>query len=267
LSTRRRIYLLRHAEVAYFDQDGQPVAPDEVPLTPAGRRQAERAGTALSGVRFDRVLTSGLPRTVETAHLVLAAAAAGGGEARVTSGPGAPEARPTSAPGEPRPASSPTAPEGNAQVAVEEWPELRELVPGRLADLAPEELEAAFVGAFRGVLAGPTRFLGGETIDQLFDRVLPALERLLADPSWDTALAVLHGGVNRTWLSFALSGRRLFLGAIEQAPACINVLDADREGAFVVRAVNATPWDPAYLAGRSTTMEELWAQYRGPRPA
>jgi len=35
----------------------------------------------------------------------------------------------------------------------------------------------------------------------------------------------------------------------------------------VVRAVNATPWDPAYLAGRSTTMEELWAQYQGPQPA
>jgi broad specificity phosphatase PhoE len=237
LSTRRRIYLLRQAEVAYFDAGGQPVAPDEVPLTPAGRHQAERAGAALAGVRFDRVLTSGLPRTVETAHLVLAAAAAAG------------------APG---PSSGPP---------VEEWPELRELAPGRLADLAPEELEAAFLGAFRGVLAGPTRFLGGETIDELFDRVLPALERLGDDPSWDTALAVLHGGVNRAWLSFALSGRRLFLGALEQAPACINVLDADRDGGFVVRAVNATPWDPAYLAGRTTTMEELWAQYRGPRPA
>jgi broad specificity phosphatase PhoE len=247
LSTRRRIYLLRHAEVAYFDEHGQPVAPDEVPLTPTGRRQAERAGTALAGVRFDRVLTSGLPRTVETARLVLAAASA----------PGEPGPRPTSA----------AAAGGNAQAPVEQWPDLRELVPGRLADLAPEELEAAFLGAFRGLLAGPTRFLGGETIDQLFDRVLPALERLLGDLSWDTALAVLHGGVNRALVSFALSGRRLFLGAIEQAPACINVLDADRDGSFVVRAVNATPWDPAYLAGRSTTMEELWAQYRGPQPA
>jgi broad specificity phosphatase PhoE len=113
------------------------------------------------------------------------------------------------------------------------------------------------------VLAGPTRFLGGERIDQLFDRVLPALERLLDDPGWDTVLAVLHGGVNRAWLSFALSGRRLFLGAVEQAPACINVLDVDRAGEFVVRAVNATPWDPAYLAGRTTTMEDLWAQFRG----
>ena len=222
MSTRRRIYLLRHAEVAYFDEDGQPVEPDEVPLTPTGRRQARRAGAALAGVRFDRVLTSGLPRTVETARLV-----------------------------------APSAP-------VEQWPELRELVPGRLAELAPEELEAAILGALRGVLPGPTRFLGGETIDALFDRVLPALERLLADPGWDTALAVLHGGVNRALLSFALSGQRLFLGTIEQAPACINVLDVDQAGAFVVRAVNATPWDPAYLAGRSTTMEELWAQYQGP---
>jgi probable phosphoglycerate mutase len=225
LSTRRRIYLLRHAEVAYFDEHGQPVEPDEVPLTPTGRRQARRAGAALAGVRFDRVLTSGLPRTVETARLV-----------------------------------APSAP-------VEQWPELRELVPGRLAELAPEELEAAILGALRGVLPGPTRFLGGETIDALFDRVLPALEGLLADRGWDTALAVLHGGVNRALLSFALSGQRLFLGTIEQAPACINVLDVDQAGAFVVRAVNATPWDPAYLAGRSTTMEELWAQFRGPRPA
>ena len=263
MSTRRRIYLLRHAEVAYFDEDGQPVAPDEVPLTPAGRHQAEQAGTALAGVRFDRVLTSGLPRTVETAHLVLTAASAMGEptppstpDPQQTGSRSAPASRPTPAPAG-----------GNTQPPVEEWPELRELMPGRLADLAPEELEAAFLGAFRGVLAGPSRFLGGETIDELFDRVLPALERLLGDPSWDTALAVLHGGVNRALLSFALGGRRLFLGAIEQAPACINVLDADQGGGFVVRAVNATPWDPAYLAGRSTTMEELWAQYQGPQPA
>jgi broad specificity phosphatase PhoE len=242
MSTRRRIYLLRHAEVAYFDQAGRPLAPDEVPLTATGRRQAEAAGAALAGVTFDRVLTSGLPRTVETAQLVAAARAKiTSGQRRVAGGQG----RRTEGP-------------------VEAWPELRELVPGRLADLPPEELEAAFVGAFRGVLPGPTRFLGGETIDQLLDRVLPALQRLLADPGWDTVLAVLHGGVNRALLSFALSGQRLFLGAIEQAPACINVLDVDQAGAFVVRAVNATPWDPAYLAGRSTTMEDLWAQYQGP---
>jgi broad specificity phosphatase PhoE len=218
---RRRIYLLRHAEVAYFDEDGQPLPPDDVPLTARGRRQAETAGAALAAARFDRVVASGLPRTVATARLV--------------AGPGA---------------------------TVEDWPELREIAPGRLADIPEEELEAAFLGVFRGVVAGERRFLGGETVDALLDRVLEALDRLLADPGWDTLLAVLHGGVNRAILSFALTGRRQFLGAFEQAPACINVLDVDEAGGFVVRAVNVTPWDPAYLAGRTTTMEELWSQYR-----
>jgi broad specificity phosphatase PhoE len=222
---RRRIYLLRHAEVAYFDEHGRPLPPDAVPLTARGRAQAEAAAAALRPVRFDRVLTSGLRRTVETARLV--------------AGPLA---------------------------EVEGWPELREIEPGRLADIPEDELEAAFLGVFRGVVDGGQRFLGGETVDALLDRVLEALARLLADPAWDTVLAVLHGGVNRAILSFALTGRRQFLGAFEQAPACINVLDVDRGGEFVVRAVNVTPRDPAYLAGRATTMEELWSQYRPPRP-
>jgi len=192
-----------------------------VPLTARGRRQAETAGAALERARIDRVVSSGLPRTMETARLV--------------AGP---------------------------RATVEVWPELREIAPGRLADIPEDELEAAFLGMFRGVVAEEQRFLGGETVDGLLDRVVGALGRLLADPGWDTLLAVLHGGVNRAILSFALTGRRQFLGAFEQAPACINVLDLDETGAFVVRAVNVTPWDPAYLAGRTTTMEELWSQYR-----
>ena len=63
---RRRIYLMRHAQVRYFEG----VAPEQVVLTDEGRRQAEAAAAALAGVRFDRVLTSGLPRTLETARIV-----------------------------------------------------------------------------------------------------------------------------------------------------------------------------------------------------
>jgi hypothetical protein len=33
-------------------------------------------------------------------------------------------------------------------------------------------------------------------------------------------------------------------------------------GAFIVRAVNHTPYDPAHVdAPRATTMEHLWAEY------
>ena len=66
---RRRLYLMRHAEVAYFDEQGLPLPPDDVPLTTEGRRQAETAARVLADVRLDRVLTSGLARTLETARL------------------------------------------------------------------------------------------------------------------------------------------------------------------------------------------------------
>jgi broad specificity phosphatase PhoE len=37
--------------VAYFDEDGRPLPPDDVPLTARGRRQAETAGVALERYR------------------------------------------------------------------------------------------------------------------------------------------------------------------------------------------------------------------------
>ena len=99
------------------------------------------------------------------------------------------------------------------------WPELRELEGGRLAEIPPDVLEHEFVNAFRGVIPNDARFLRGESIGALFERVLPALERLVAD-EWHTALAVLHGAVNRAILSYALTGEQMFLGHFEQAPAC-----------------------------------------------
>jgi probable phosphoglycerate mutase len=203
--------------VAYFE-NGRPLRPDAVALTEAGREQARAAAEALAEVRFDRVVTSGLARALETARIV--------------------------APG----------------IEPEAWSELRELEAGRWADIPEDELERTFVGAFENVVPEDARFLGGETIGSLFDRVLPALERLLADPAWDVGLVVAHGGVNRAILSHALTGGRLFLGNFEQAPGCINVLDVG--DGWIVRAVNVTPYDPLHLRGRQTTMEELWQQFR-----
>ena len=214
---------MRHADVAYFDADGRPVRPDTVALSPVGREQAAATRDALAHLTFDRVVTSGLPRTLETARIV------------------APDREP------------------------ETWPELRELEGGRLSEIPEDELEATFTRAFDGVLPRETRFLGGETIGSLLDRVLPAFERLLADDGWDTVLAVLHGAVNRAILSYALTGERVFLGAPEQAHACVNILDVGPGPDFVVRAVNHTPYDPLHESGRSTTMERLYALYRPDR--
>ena len=218
---RRRLYLMRHGAVSYFAADGRPVDPEQVPLTEEGRAQAEAARALLAGVRLDRILASTLPRTVETARLVV---------------PG---------------------------VEPERWPELSELRGDRLSGISPDALEAEFVHAFRGVVPNEKRFLGGETVGSLFDRVLPALERLLADDSWDTVLAVLHGAVNRAILSYALTGERMFLGHFEQAPGCVNVLDVG--AGWIVRAVNINASDLAHRSTRETTMEGYWARFRGSR--
>jgi broad specificity phosphatase PhoE len=139
---------------------------------------------------------------------------------------------------------------------------LREIESGDIREVAPDEVQAMMTAAFKGVVPLNMRFLGGETIGELVDRVTPELDSLLADDDWDIALLVLHGAVNRAILSRALTGERMFLGAFEQAPGCINVLDVGTDGRWIVRAVNHIPYDPAHLgAPRLTTMEHLWQEY------
>ena len=46
---RRRLYLMRHAEVSYFSPDGKPVNPAEVPLNEEGVEQAHVVARHLTG--------------------------------------------------------------------------------------------------------------------------------------------------------------------------------------------------------------------------
>jgi broad specificity phosphatase PhoE len=226
-SGRRRVFLMRHGSVTYFDAAGRPVLPEQVPLNETGRTQADAAGAAFAaaGVKFDRVIVSGLPRTVETAARVLA----------VT----------------------------RQDIEPETWPELHEIRGGRLSTIPQDELRRAFTGVFEGMVDEGQRFLGGESVGEMMDRVHPALDRLRADPDWDTVLLVLHGGVNCAILSLALTGQRLFLGNLAQEAGCINALDVGSDPLdWVVRFVNHVPPSPLLPDARSTTMEQLFAQYR-----
>jgi broad specificity phosphatase PhoE len=226
---RRRIYLMRHGQVTYFDHTGKPYLPEQVPLTAHGRAQATAAGQVLAQVRFDRVITSGLPRTLETAECVLS--------------------------------------ELRHRPPVEIWPELVEIKGGRLRDIPEDKLEEEFYGAFQGVVQESTRFLRGESVGELMDRVHPAIDRFAAESNWDTALLVLHGGVNRAILSYAITGSRMFLGSLTQSPGCINVIDVGSRAGYdwVIRGVNHAPTDIAHEETRLTTMEELLLQYRKSR--
>ncbi|KVE29790.1 fructose-2,6-bisphosphatase [Burkholderia singularis] len=227
LPKRRRIYLMRHGDVTYFDERGRPFDSDSVPLNARGQAQATAAGRVFAEqrVQFDRVIASGLPRTMETARRVLA--------------------------------------ETGQSIDIGIEPAWREIRGGHLADIAPDEQEAAFLSALDGIVAEHTRFLGGETIGELIDRVLPPLAALRADPSWSTALLVLHGGVNCALLSHAIvPGHRFFLGTLSQDTGCINALDVgEREHDWVVRLVNYSPPDALHRDSRNTTMEVLYHQF------
>ena len=227
LPSRRRIFLMRHGDVTYFDASGRAIEPDTVPLNDDGRMQATAAGRAFAEqqIRFDKVIVSGLPRTVETAQRVLA--------------------------------------ETGQKIELVVEPAWQEIRGGKLSSIPAGEIESAFLGAFDGIVDERTRFLGGETIGELFDRVLPALAALREDTSWDTVLLVLHGGVNRAILSHALTADgRMFLGHLAQATGCINALDvgaAPRD--WVLRTINYAPPSPLHRDVRNTTMEMLYAQF------
>ena len=173
---------------------------------------------------IDRALSSGLVRTRETAQHVLEAA--------------------------------------RLSPPLEHWPDLQEIRGGRLPAIRDDELRDAFLAAFEGPVPRDRRFLGGETIGELIDRVLPALQRLLAADDWDTALLVAHGGVNRAVLSWFLTGRHEFLGGLAQDAGCLNVIDVGATPATsVVRVVNFCPLDTLRTETRLSTMEELLQKY------
>jgi broad specificity phosphatase PhoE len=218
---------MRHGSVTYFDETTGHIADTHtVPLNAQGRDQASAAGYAFlkAGVKFDRVITSGLPRTVETAQRVLAA-------------------------------SGQTLP-------IEHNRDLQEIRGGKLSAIPAPALRDAFVGAIDGLPGESHRFMGGESVGELLDRVLPCMDALRADLQWDCVLLVLHGGVNRALLSYLATGQRMFIGGLAQAPACINAVDVGTaKHDVVVRMLNYAPTSVLHTHTRKTTMEQLYEQF------
>lgn len=221
--SRRRLYLLRHGEVDYFDPGGRPFHPDTVPLNERGRAQARALAELLRPVRLDRAVTSGLLRTVQTAEAIV-------------SGRG---------------------------LKIECREALREIRTGRLSQLPPEDVEKAFLQAFPRRMDPAARFLGGETLGEFLSRVLPAYHALLEERDWQSLLLVAHGGVNRAILLDTLGAGMDGFGALEQDPGALNLIDLNPDSTGILRLVNHTPGAPIKEGLVLTTMERLYREYRG----
>lgn len=234
---RRRIYLMRHGHVDYFAREVREAGhTDLVPLTALGREQAKASGAALSHVRFDLALSSGLPRTRETAGIVLAANA---DTAHLTLGVDA----------------------GLVEIKG----------GGKVMAKSREELAARMAFEFDQAAQPGARMMGGDVFADVQERATDAIKRLLAQPAWHTALVVAHEGINRLILSWmtgnALKGVQVF----EQDLACINILDFDlvpREDGSVgteifrsiIKAVNITPYNFVKHGMNLTSLEAIFAR-------
>jgi probable phosphoglycerate mutase len=224
---RRRIWLLRHAEAAYFDERGRhdPNA-RAVPLTANGRAQAAAMRDLLKNVSFDRAVCSGLPRTCQTAEIVLA----------------------------------------ERKIELEVEPHLSEIETGDRSEVPPDRLKDEFAyGLFTAGDDGAA-FHRGERFDAFRGRVVPAWERVLGRPDWRELLLVAHGITNRVILAWVLGLPLGAIGLFEQDSCCLNVIDLDTEPAGAIRRrflriVNLTASDPAKTNVRRTTVENLALRY------
>lgn len=226
---RRRIYLMRHADVSYFDVDGRPLDPRTVPLTDEGRRQAEAAARLLADVRFDFAVCSGLTRTHETARIVL----------------------------------------GRRELALQEDVRLKEVRAGRFADIPPDALEQTIAFAYDSAGEPERGFIGGERWTDFDDRVAAAWSDLVARDDWINLLLVAHDGVNRVLMSRLVGAGLGGLKAFEQDPACINIIELDIRSGKVerayLRAVNIAAYDLLRDGKHLMVMEKIHRGYTAAR--
>lgn len=93
---------------------------------------------------------------------------------------------------------------------------------GCLVDDLPERFPAT-VAAWRTNPA-TCRFPNGESFQEVKQRVLPTVERLLSAHAGATIAMALHSGVNRIILGWALGLPDEYLVRLEQDHGCLNVI-------------------------------------------
>ncbi len=122
-------------------------------------------------------------------------------------------------------------------------PGLRERNFGKWEGMSFDEIDAAYPNDFKAWATNPLHFspIGGESTQQVSDRVLPIVQGLAARHKDETFIIVAHGGVNRTTLChyMGLSLNNIF--RIEQQYSCVNVIEIHDDGVAVIKLLNGGP--------------------------
>ncbi|WP_425408761.1 histidine phosphatase family protein [Hyphococcus sp.] len=229
---------MRHGHVDYFAPG--LTDPRSVPLTDEGREQAQAAGEALRHAHFDLAVYSGLPRTKQTAEIVLK--------------------------------------NNDAPPALEAHDGLEEVKSRWIRAKSREELAARLAYSFDGAAEPSASFLpDGETFVDAESRITNALQELILEKTWKSALIVAHEGVNRIVLGWACGGGLATIAAFEQDLCCINMIDVDvtpdddgdglQIERMAIKTLNVTAYDYVKKGLSRSSLEHLFdVDFGGLRP-
>jgi broad specificity phosphatase PhoE len=182
-----RLYLVRHGATPLTAEDKFSGAAN-VFLSDMGRMQAERLAQRLADDDINAIYTSPLDRTLETANII---------------------AKPHKLIPIPR--------DG-----------LREISHGHWEGLSRKEVEEKFPGEYETWESDPFTFapVDGESGISVLARALPVIREIVADHKDQNVLVVSHKATIRLLISSLLGfDARGFRDRLDQAPACLNILD------------------------------------------
>ena len=182
-----RLYLVRHGATQLSAED-RFAGDIGVDLSADGRSQAERLAVRVRDHSISAIYSSPLSRAVETARII---ATGCGLEPRVSDG-------------------------------------LREIHHGHWEGLTRQEVETRFAAEYAAWEEDPFTFApdGGESGVSVLARALPALREIVVRHAGLNVLAVSHKATIRLLLSSLLGfDPRGYRDRLDQAPACLNVLD------------------------------------------
>lgn len=182
-----RLYLIRHGATPLTAEDRFSGAAN-VFLSEEGRAQVERLSARLADDHIDAVYASPLDRTIETAEII---------------------ARPHKL--------TPIGRDG-----------LREISHGHWEGMTRNEVESQFSDEYSAWETDPFTFApeGGESGISVLARALPVIREIVVDHRDKNVVVVSHKATIRLIISSLLGfDVRGYRDRLDQAPACLNVLD------------------------------------------
>lgn len=123
-------------------------------------------------------------------------------------------------------------------------PGLRELNQGVWESLHFAEVRERYAELLQRWWADPTdvRVPGGETVEEMRNRAMAAVQEIMRRHAGERVVAVAHGGVNKAILLTLLGAPLASYWRLRQANACLNVLEVGNGPVQLLVLNQMNPW-------------------------